>query len=83
MSSADCGRLWGEALDDTLLTCEQLQAMVGLSRSGIYSMVRCGNLPEPMRIGRRSYWAKSSIKSAMLRIKERSMKSLGRRKVHL
>ena len=49
---------------DRLLTCKEITAETGLSRSTIYRLVRNGSFPEPIRIGPRGKrWLESEIRA--------------------
>ena len=49
---------------DRLLTCKEITAETGLSRSTIYRLVRDGSFPKPIRIGSRGMrWPESDIRA--------------------
>ena len=51
-------------MSDRLLTRTEVQSRVGLSRSAIYRLMRCGQFPAPLQIGPRAVrWPLSEIES--------------------
>ena len=50
--------------DDRLLRRSEVQALLGLSRAGIYKMMRQGKFPLPIKIGTRSVrWHRREIQA--------------------
>lgn len=48
--------------DECLLAMEEVMALTGLkSRTSVYRAVDSGVLPEPMKLGSRTFWRKSEI----------------------
>ncbi len=47
---------------DPLLKRPQVEALTGLSRSGIYNRIQCGTFPRPVKLGARAVvWPQSEI----------------------
>lgn len=49
-----------------LLTAEDLLGLLQVSRKTLYNHVAIGRLPAPLRIGRRRYWPRAVIETALL-----------------
>ena len=50
--------------NDRLLRREDVESLVGLSRSAIYRLMRAGQFPEPLKIGPRAVrWPASEIEA--------------------
>lgn len=50
-------------LNNRLLKVSDVQAILQLSRSGIYAAIRSGDLPKPIKIGKSARWKASQIES--------------------
>lgn len=48
-------------LNDYLLTVEDLQSRLKLSRTAVYANIRAGRLPKPIKIGKSARWKASVI----------------------
>lgn len=56
--------------DLKLIREPQLRLLIGLSRSCIYSLLKSGNFPRPLRVGRRAIaWKVSDIASWLEQLK--------------
>ena len=49
-------------MTDHLMRREEVEARCGIARSTIYRLMRCGEFPEPIRVGARAVrWPNSEI----------------------
>ena len=49
-------------VEDRLLTRTEVEALIRMSRSAIYRLMRTGQFPEPLRIGPRAVrWKRSEV----------------------
>jgi len=46
------------------MTIDQMAAHFGVCRATIYAMVRRGELPQSIKVGRKVFWNGSSVKKA-------------------
>jgi prophage regulatory protein len=54
------------------LTLKQLESKIGAGKTFIYSSIKAGTFPRPLRVGRRSSWLESEVDQWMCeRIAER------------
>ena len=50
--------------DDRLLRREEVETRCGIARTTIYRLMRCGEFPEPIKVGPRAVrWPASEIES--------------------
>lgn len=47
--------------NDRLLKMKDIQELLQLSRSAVYTAIRAGNFPEPIKIGNASRWKESTV----------------------
>ena len=51
-------------MNDRLLRREEVETRCGIARSSIYRFMRCGQFPEPVRVGPRAVrWRASEIEA--------------------
>ena len=63
---------------DTMLTCKQLTAKLGISRSTLYRLLLKGLFPKPVRIGPRGRrWPESAIREWLAELKASDEKEYG------
>ena len=49
-------------MNDRLLRREEVETRCGISRTTIYRLMRCGQFPEPIKVGQRAVrWSASEI----------------------
>ena len=53
---------------EQLLDYKDVGRRLGFSRTQIYMMIRRGEFPEPMQIGRARRWRESDVDAAILRM---------------
>ena len=64
-------------MTDRMLRVDDVQAMTGLSRSGIYALMRDSDFPEPLRLARKAVrWRESEV-SAWLDARPRATGTVG------
>ncbi|WP_026959305.1 helix-turn-helix transcriptional regulator [Aliagarivorans taiwanensis] len=52
-----------ENTSEPLLTLEDLQGLLKISRSQVYKLVNRGQLPQPLKIGSNSRWKAAEVMS--------------------
>lgn len=51
--------------NDRFIKIEEVVNIVGLSQSRVYAMVKCGDFPKPVKLGKASRWPLSTIRHWM------------------
>jgi excisionase family DNA binding protein len=48
-------------LGQRVLTLQEVRAKIGLSKTTIYDLIKLGQLPSPIKFGRKSLWPESEL----------------------
>ena len=59
-----------------LLDAEEMMALLGVSRSGLYKMVVAGRLPKGVRIGTKVKWFRDSVEKALTDMRTKAEENL-------
>jgi prophage regulatory protein len=63
-----------------IMRLPEVKAMVGLGTTAIYALIKKGEFPKPVKIGRASRWVEQEIQEwIMERVRARSNDSVGAR----
>ncbi|CDN91993.1 MULTISPECIES: helix-turn-helix transcriptional regulator [Rhizobium/Agrobacterium group] len=51
--------------NDRFIKIDEVESMIGLSQSRVYAMVKGGDFPKPVKLGKASRWSLSAIRKWM------------------
>lgn len=51
--------------NDRFIKIEEVVNIVGLSQSRVYAMVKCGDFPKPVKLGKASRWSLATVREWM------------------
>lgn len=54
-----------------MIRFDELERKIGIRRTKIYSEIKSGNLPKPVKFGQKSLWVESEVDDALRKLADR------------